>query len=571
MRGLDAFRKVTPKGGASKIGGGDVKRLRAEIAATLSGADADALDALAPKNATYECVKMSNRVIVYLIDGQPLFFDASGGRWEMFPTVYALWALRGKTGLARLRTHSLVSPKVLGGANLMLPGVVLEGDETWEANALVEIGIVDNDDAFAIGVAACSSEEAKSGGMKGIGVELAHTYGDVVWAMGDKSVPSKSFSLRRIYPNGEEAPAETSLVSEESSAVESTMENLSLEGANEADANEADEETFDVSTPAKMDAMFERCFALGANKLTDAELPIRCEAFYANFLLPSRPSGVTLDLKHSSFKKQTKLFNVMEKKVGLIKTKLVHKIENIVSIDRAHALLAKYASASEESKDSGESKAAVDVPLSAASIDISKRYRASTMYRPIFGEQAKQNKDRLYTKAEAFSALGEYVKKNKLGDGGKDSEVQLDTLLGKELFAKKEEWYGTDSFYPFNDLYERLIGKLQPHTIVRSTCDGETKEYVKKGGIKPIVIKAEDRGRRKYITRISGLETYCISPDDFAAIAKKEFSASVSIDDLPGKQEHGKELSIQGHVVIQLADLLRTKMGVPAKFIDAQN
>ena len=290
---------------------------------------------------------------------------------------------------------------------------------------------------------------------------------------------------------------------------------------------------------------------------------------YANFVLPSRPSGVTLDLKNSSFKKQTKLFSVMEKKVGLIKTKLVHKIENIVSIDRGHALLAKCAAARGE--DSGESKPAVDVTLSAASIDISKRYRASTMYRPIFGEQAKQNKDRLYTKAEAFAALSEYVKKNNLGDGGKDSEVQLDTLLGKELFAKKEEWYGTDSFYPFADLYERLIGKLQPHTIVRSTCDGETKEYVKKGGIKPIAIKAEDRGRRKYITRISGLETYCISPDDFAAIAKKEFSASVSIDDLPGKQEHGKELAIQGHVVIQLADLLRTKMGVPAKFIDAQN
>ena len=568
MRGLDAFRKVTPKGGASKIGGGDVKRLRAEIAATLSDADADSLDALAPKNATYECVKMSNRVIVYLIDGRPMFFDASGGRWEMFPTVYALWALRGKSGLTRLRTHSLVSPKVLGGANLMLPGVVLEGDETWEANELVEIGIVDNDDAFAIGVAACSSEEAKSGGMKGIGVELAHTYGDIVWAMGDKSVPSKSFSVRRIYPNGEEAPVETSLVSEETRGVESTMKNLSLEDT--ANANET-EETFDVSTPAKMDAMLERCFALGANKVTDAELPIRCEAFYANFVLPSRPSGVTLDLKNSSFKKQTKLFNVMEKKVGLIKTKLVHKIENIVSIDRGHVLLAKYAAASDEAKDSGESKPAVDVTLSAASIDISKRYRASTMYRPIFGEQAKQNKDRLCTKAEAFAALSEYVKKNNLGDGGKDSEVQLDTLLGKELFAKKEEWYGTDSFYPFADLYERLIGKLQPHTIVRSTCDGETKEYVKKGGIKPIAIKAEDRGRRKYITRISGLETYCISPDDFAAIAKKEFSASVSIDDLPGKQEHGKELAIQGHVVIQLADLLRTKMGVPAKFIDAQN
>jgi translation initiation factor 2D len=106
---------------------------------------------------------------------------------------------------------------------------------------------------------------------------------------------------------------------------------------------------------------------------------------------------------------------------------------------------------------------------------------------------------------------------------------------------------------------------------VQSTRNGETTEFVKKGSLKPIVIKAEDRGRRKYITRISGMETFCILPEELAAILKKEFSASVSIDDLPGKHDHGKELSIQGHVVIQLADLLRKNMGVPAKFIDAQN
>ena len=562
---LDAFRKATVKGVATRVGGADVKKLKIELARAMGER---CVDALLKKGASVDSIRMSNRALVYVVDGVPLFFDPSGGRYEMFPTVYALWALGDAHALARVETHSEVSPKVLGGADLMLPGVTSDVS-AWTENELAAVYVTGNDSPFAVGVIGCDAARAVASGMKGVGVRLAHAYGDAVWALGDKSAPSAAFSRGRIYKTGEVAPETPALILEEDKAPETVAAAIGAMTLSETAPGAEEEEIHDVSTPEKMDAMLERCFAIGANKVSDAELPMRCENFYANFVLPARPEGVQLDLKHSTYKKQAKLFSVMEKKHKLIKTKLVHKIENIVAIEREHALLAKYAVAStpEVSIESD----AIAPPIGSATIEVQKRYRASTMYRPIYGQWAIENKERLYTKTEAHAALSKYVVANALGDGKPGSEVKLDTLLGKELFNKKEVEYGTDSLYPLDDLFERLIGKLQPHVVVQSTRNGETTEFVKKGSLKPIVIKAEDRGRRKYITRISGMETFCILPEELAAILKKEFSASVSIDDLPGKHDHGKELSIQGHVVIQLADLLRKNMGVPAKFIDAQN
>jgi translation initiation factor 2D len=65
----------------------------------------------------------------------------------------------------------------------------------------------------------------------------------------------------------------------------------------------------------------------------DAELPMRCELFYTNCVLPSRPEDVTLDLKKSTFKKQAKLFSVMEKKKVIV-CKAIHKFDNIVTVNR---------------------------------------------------------------------------------------------------------------------------------------------------------------------------------------------------------------------------------------------
>ena len=199
---LDAFRKATVKGVATRVGGADVKKLKIELARAMGER---CVDALLKKGASVDSIRMSNRALVYVVDGVPLFFDPSGGRYEMFPTVYALWALGDAHALARVETHSEVSPKVLGGADLMLPGVTSDVS-AWTENELAAVYVTGNDIPFAVGVIGCDAARAVASGMKGVGVRLAHAYGDAVWALGDKSAPSAAFSRGRIYKTGEVAP-----------------------------------------------------------------------------------------------------------------------------------------------------------------------------------------------------------------------------------------------------------------------------------------------------------------------------------------------------------------------------
>ena len=210
--------------------------------------------------------------------------------------------------------------------------------------------------------------------MKGRAIKILHHFPDPLWAAGDKSSPGNgSFRPERVFPLENEDDAEDAGggVAKKKSSTESTA----AEGANGASPSLASEidsmsladdaratrgapggapgavssslPVIDVSTPAGMDAMFERCFLAGLrDKLADADLPMRCELFYANCVLPSRPADVTLDLKKSSFKKQAKLFAVLEKK-KLIATKAIHKQDNIVSVNRDHAAYLEYCAAAD--------------------------------------------------------------------------------------------------------------------------------------------------------------------------------------------------------------------------------
>ena len=160
---LDAFRKATVKGVATRVGGADVKKLKIELARAMGER---CVDALLKKGASVDSIRMSNRALVYVVDGVPLFFDPSGGRYEMFPTVYALWALGDAHALARVETHSEVSPKVLGGADLMLPGVTSDVS-AWTENELAAVYVTGNDIPFAVGVIGCDAARAVASGDEG--------------------------------------------------------------------------------------------------------------------------------------------------------------------------------------------------------------------------------------------------------------------------------------------------------------------------------------------------------------------------------------------------------------------
>ena len=148
--------------------------------------------------------------------------------------------------------------------------------------------------------------------------------------------------------------------------------------------------------------------------------------------------------------------------------------------------------------------------------------------------------------------------------------MRLDTLLGKELFGKKEA-EGPGSLLAARLVLPRLLKKLQKHVAVSVTRGAETSTVVLKRALRPIKVRVDRRGGRKHVTSVSGLEDFAVDPDAFASAAQKSFSAATSSARLPGNAETGVEISIQGNVLRELVHALRVEWGIPGKYIETED
>jgi translation initiation factor 2D len=73
--------------------------------------------------------KLANRVHLYSADGgPPILFDVDGRGNEIFPTVYGLWKVPNILPAFMLKGAE-VSRYVLGGADLMFPGIDVHGQD----------------------------------------------------------------------------------------------------------------------------------------------------------------------------------------------------------------------------------------------------------------------------------------------------------------------------------------------------------------------------------------------------------------------------------------------------------
>lgn len=93
-------------------------------------------------------------------------------------------------------------PQVLGGADLFLQGLIVpdSGLGTFAAGDLRVASIPKNEYPFAVGVMEAGSADIAKTGLKGKGLKLLHHFPDMLWALGDKSVPDASFTPNRIFP-----------------------------------------------------------------------------------------------------------------------------------------------------------------------------------------------------------------------------------------------------------------------------------------------------------------------------------------------------------------------------------
>uniref|UniRef100_A0A2K5QQX0 Eukaryotic translation initiation factor 2D n=1 Tax=Cebus imitator TaxID=2715852 RepID=A0A2K5QQX0_CEBIM len=180
------------------IKGSDRRKLRADVTTAFPTLGTDQVSELVPGKEDLNIVKLyahkGDAVTVYVSGGNPILFELEK---NLYPTVYTLWSYPDL--LPTFTTWPLVLEKLVGGADLMLPGLVMPpaGLPQVQKGDLCAISLVGNRAPVAIGVAAMSTAEMLTSGLKGRGFSVLHTYQDYLCPEG-RQLDIKKSSYKKL-------------------------------------------------------------------------------------------------------------------------------------------------------------------------------------------------------------------------------------------------------------------------------------------------------------------------------------------------------------------------------------
>ncbi|XP_042266316.1 eukaryotic translation initiation factor 2D [Thunnus maccoyii] len=561
------------------IKGSDRRKLKADISAAFPALSADELSDLVPNKEELNVVKIyahkGDAVTLYVLHKNPLFFELEK---RLYPTVYMLW--RYPSALPTFRTWPPVVQKLVGGADLMLPGVVVpsSGLPDVRQGDCCAVTLVNNRAPVAVGTAAVSSAEMHSLGMKGRGVCVLHTYMDNLWAFGDKSCPPTLpyAESEGQGVNGEEYEVDEEVeecVEEEQSPGETVIdqvcsgtEELSLTEQEEEKGekgSEQEDEDDDLRTPQEiMDALLLQCFFHALkSKVKKSELPLLTSTFLRNHMFSCCPSGKQLDIKKSSYKKLSKFLQAMQQQHNLVRVKELTKgVESIVEVDWNNRELRSFAAPKETDieaapvQDAGEGETPYHPP------EITTLYSVSARLEPLFVNSNKR-KGTILQPTEVRGIVTEYVKKNELVDKNNKNYVTINPTLCDCLLEKSE--YQEIESLKWDDLFSRTLGKMQE--CYQVVFPGQA-PLIKKGHIEPIDITVASRGSNKKVTLIKNLEVYGLDPSVVATALQHRVQASSVLQPIPGAKDKVL-VQIQGNQIQQVGHLLQDHYQIPRKYI----
>ncbi|KAM4572037.1 eukaryotic translation initiation factor 2D [Fundulus diaphanus] len=569
--------------------GSERRKLKADLSAAFPSLSAADLSELAPNKEEINVVRIyahkGESVTLYVLHKNPLFFELEK---RLYPTVYVLW--RYPALLPVFRTWAPVLQKLIGGADLMLPGVVMPscGLPDVKQGSCCAVAIVNNRAPVAVGKAASSSAEMLSSGMKGRGVCVLHTYMDYLWAFGDKSNPPplpddddevEDANGEKCEVGQEEEYREDDVgkcVEEQQSSGETiTGQVVVCCGFEELSLTEKEEDKVDSSngngeenhdepkTPQEeMDALLLQCFLHALKrKVKKADLPLLTSTFLRNHMFTCCPSGKQLDIKKSSYKKLSKFLQVMQQQHNLVQVKELSKgVESIVEVDWKNPQLRSFSVPEEAGveeavvQSGGEGEAQYQPP------EITTLYSVSARLEPLFLEANKRKGTTMHP-AEVRSIITEYVKRNELVNENNKNYVNINPTLCDCLLEKSE--YQEVESLKWDDLFSRTLERMQ--ACYQVMFPGQA-PIVKKGHIEPIDITVASRGSNKKVTLIKNLEVYGLDPAVVASALQHRVQASSVLQLLPGAKDR-VQVQIQGNQVHQAGNLLLDHYQIPRKYI----
>ncbi|XP_053461395.1 eukaryotic translation initiation factor 2D isoform X2 [Nycticebus coucang] len=549
------------------IKGSDRRKLRADVTAAFPTLGTDQVSELVPGKEELNILKLyahrGDAVTVYMSGGNPILFELEK---NLYPTVYTLWSYPDL--LPTFTTWPLVLEKLVGGADLMLPGLFVPpaGLPQVQKGDLCAIALVGNRAPVAIGVATMSTAEMLTSGLKGRGFSVLHTYQDHLWRSGDKSSPP-SIAARAQDP--------TDLSEEKGSlqvnpTLQKDMGHLTLEGEEEANGevhqacgerplSEASEDTStgglnhgstdNKTLQEQMDELLQQCFLHALKcRVKKADLPLLTSTFLGSHMFSCCPEGRQLDIKKSSYKKLSKFLQQMQQEQIIQVKELSKGVESIVAVDWKHPRITSFVmpepSPTSQTIQEGSREQPYHPP------DIKSLYCVPASMTLLFQESGHK-KGSILEGSEVRTIVINYAKKNDLVDGDNKNLVKLDPILCDCILEKNEQH--TVMKLPWDSLLTRCLEKLQPAYQV--IFPGQ-EPIVKKGKICPIDITLAQRASNKKVTVVRNLETYGLDPCSVAAILQQRCQASTTVTPAPGAKD-SLQVQIQGNQIHHLNWLLR--------------
>lgn len=596
------FKKSVEAKSQQRLSGADRKKLKRTIKDRFPNTSDSDLDVLIPPKVEVTVSKHPNRVLVYSLEGGlPMFFDVDSRGTNIFPTVYALWKVPQLVPAFILKGGE-VSRYVIGGADLMFPGISIQGEGLPEFSAGEPWAVIvpGNPAPIAVGSTCMSSSEALKAGLRGKALKINHYYRDALWESAEgRYVPNAGFLEDVVFedpslsttcqqsdcnPSGDHEhdsadntesemamdathPDSSSNMMQQQQQAESNVSQQVMTDFGDLKVSESDKATNEDQNTLSVedvDALLDKCLLQAFyTTLKDKDLPIAGSTLWASHVLPCRPPGTTLDIKKSSHKKLSKWLQSKSSE-GLISSKEdKHKKEVMVlAINCKHP---DYTSFKPEKQEVMKTEQTLDLTQETdinKTMEIVEIYKPSVHVNPIFTSVGADTRQ-LYTQSEASEVVFAYVEKENLVKPTNKSIVVLDAILCDALFKgaiKKGTTYPSEIHK--KDLGPTFINRMQAHHQVTRGKES----VVRKGGLKPLQIMTERRQGNKKVTKLSGMETFLIDADPLASELQKKFACSTSVTELPGKK--GYEVLVQGGVIDVLARYLVEQYGIPKKYIE---
>ncbi|EMD35171.1 hypothetical protein CERSUDRAFT_97094 [Gelatoporia subvermispora B] len=528
-------------------------------------------------------------------EGDPVWFTLGKGSDDLIPTVYTLW--KRPDLLPFLSTPSAVVPKLVGGADLMIPGVVQHSHGLSEGQ-LVSVTQYHRGalgPPLAVGRMAVPEETLRRAAdvdVKGKAVYILHTWRDVLWDMG----PSKKMEAPepRTFEAKVEAEGQEDGVKVEDGDMEVAVSGATLEGAvSDAENNIGPTTGTDAAPPeAKGGTMTAedvsnalrsallQAISITLSSLAPTSFPISASTFWSSYVLPARPVYVQLadggsadasavDVKQSTHK-SVKAFLKASQKEGLIKLKDAKGGDVMVTgVSAQHPAVAGHKShrtvkdveTRREKVEDRERKEREAKEKRKEEIQIAELYKPLGNTVPWF-VAAEKDTSEFYTVSDVKTIFNAYVTTKQLVNPRDQQYINVgeDTELRIAVTGKNED---PPEFLKREEVLSRIRHNMQSWYEIRANGQDVVR---KKGQLKPVSVVVKIRQGRKACTLVTGFEPYKLDAQDLAEELRKLCASSTSVSPVQGKPAD-MEIMVQGKQIAAVTELLVSK-GLPKNWIE---